>query len=209
MVIRSGGGMANDSTIGVGVSLVVITTGAMLVYTALHGKGVAAVLGGDTGAALNPAGGIGTPNATSPSGGDPSTAPDATTPSGAGGASGLGAPPLGGLGTTVIDGHPVANWIAEKVLCARAHGWTGTVTDGVRSDAEQKQACIHVCGNPNGCPGTCAEPGTSNHRGFIFPLGAVDVTDPVGFAAALRGCNGPRLVNALPADPVHFSYTGH
>src|SRR4051812_2438220 len=108
----------NDTTIGVGVALAVVTTGAMLVYTALKGKTVAQVLAGDIGAPLNAIGGI--TDATTP-GGD-------TTNQGVGGAGALGAPPLGGIGTTVIDGHTVANWIAKDVLCARAHGWTGQVT---------------------------------------------------------------------------------
>jgi hypothetical protein len=164
------------------------------------------VLGSDTGSPLNPGGG--SSNFSSQGGGDFPSSGD-NPPSGVGGASGLGAPPLGGLGTTVIDGHPVANWIAAKVICAKQKGWPGHVVSGVRSDAEQQQACIHVCGNPNGCPGTCAKPGNSNHRGVVLPLGAVDVDDPVGFAAYVKDCPGPKLINDLPNDRGHFSFTGH
>lgn len=109
-----------------------------------------------------------------------------------------------------IDGVLVAGWIAEIVAWAKLNGWNGTVTSGIRSDSQQRQACIHVCGNPNGCPGRCAKPGQSNHRGSVFPLGAVDVTDPAGFARVLRGYpGGPPIKNDLPNDLVHFSRSGH
>jgi hypothetical protein len=122
---------------------------------------------------------------------------------------------IGGLlgastGVKVIDGHPVAGWIVPVVAYARKHGWHGTVTSGVRTDSEQRAACIHVCGNPNGCEGTCAPPGQSNHRGSKYPLGAIDVTDPAGFARAISTYpGGPPIKNDLPKDVVHFSASGH
>lgn len=109
-----------------------------------------------------------------------------------------------------IDGFPVAGWIANIVLWARANGWTGTVTSGIRSDAAQRQACINVCGNPNGCAGTCAKPGTSNHRLQVFPGGAVDVTNPAQFALVLsKYPGGAPIKNALPNDLGHFSRNGN
>lgn len=182
---------------GLPIAMVLLTAGSVLVYTAFKGISLVDAFAGVTGTAgddsLSPS-----PDAADRNQG--ARAPSAVP--------GLG--DIAGTGTTTIDGHPVANWAAQDVLCARAHGWGGQVTDGVRSDAEQKQACIHVCGNPAGCPGTCAAPGSSNHRGKVWPLGAVDVTDPHGFQAALLKCPGARLKGfKLPNDLVHFSATGH
>lgn len=120
--------------------------------------------------------------------------------------------PRGVLNTkpVTIDGYMVAGWLGEIVAWAKLNGWNGQVTSGIRSDAQQRQACIHVCGNPNGCPGKCAKPGQSNHRGHVYPLGAVDVSDPIGFARVLQDYpGGPPIKNDLPADPVHFSRSGH
>lgn len=111
----------------------------------------------------------------------------------------------------MIDGKRVAGWLAEIVAFAKMNGWNGTVTSGIRSDAEQRAACRGVCGNEQGCPGRCAKPGQSNHRGALFPLGAVDVTDPSGFWRAIQSYpGGPPVKNSLGAqDPVHFSRSGH
>lgn len=110
-----------------------------------------------------------------------------------------------------IDGYWVAGWIAKIVLWARAHDWDGKVTSGYRSDADQREACRHVCGDPNGCPGRCAKPGTSNHRYKTYPGGAVDVTEYGTFATVVaRYPYGDTIKNALPTtDPVHFSLKGN
>lgn len=198
--------MATDSgTIGLAAGLTVMTFGGMLVYSAIKDVSFVDMLRGVTGTPLGPSAAVG-------------DAPAVSTDQS--GADALGVPNIGGFpsptGTTVIDGHPVVKWIAVQVLAARKHGWTGKVRSGWRSDAEQAQACIEVCGNPQGCPGKCAKPGTSNHRGKTFPGGAVDVDDPAGFAAALVRARAagdlgpyPMIRNALPQDPVHFSLTGH
>lgn len=175
----------STSSGGVPIAFALVTIGGILVYSGFKGGNLLDVFASDV-----PAQGQVTPS------------PDAIDAA-------RGVSTGGGAGTTMIDGKPVANWIAKDVLCARRNGWSGTVTDGVRTYAEQEQACIHVCGNKNGCPGTCAAPGTSNHRGTVFPLGAVDVTNPDEFDAALkRGGCGSRLKNHLPNDPVHRSFTG-
>lgn len=147
---------------------------------------------------------------------EPLTTGGTTDTSGRGvtsGNNGLGIVPtaVANVSPKSIDGHLVAGWIGAIVLWARDNGWTGSVTSGIRSDQEQAQACIHVCGNPQGCPNRCAAPGTSNHKGIVFPLGAVDVTNPSQFAQVLsRYPGGAPLKNALPdTDPVHFSRTGH
>ena len=67
-------------------------------------------------------------------------------------------------------------------------------------------ACRNICGNPNGCEGTCAPPGLSWHQ-----LGeAVDITQ--------AGLDDARITQALEAngwcqavpdtDPGHFSFGG-
>lgn len=113
-------------------------------------------------------------------------------------------------GTESIDGYNVAAWIAPIVLWCREHGWHGRVTSGYRSVADQREACRHVCGNPNGCPGRCAHPGDSEHQGTEFPHGAVDVSDYTTFADVVsRYPHRPTIRNELPLDRVHFSYSGH
>ena len=183
-----------------GVAIIAITVGAWFAYSALKGESLTDVFKGGTGS-LDPGGSVGSGFNTATGTGARTTLPDPST-----------LPPGG---TTVIDGKPVANWIAVQVLGARKHGWTGQVTSGVRSRAEQVLACLNVCGNANGCPGTCAKPGTSNHEKIKFPFGAVDITDGASFDAALRraktaGDAGPYPVirNNLPNDPVHRSLTG-
>lgn len=113
-------------------------------------------------------------------------------------------------GTHLFDGVPVADWIWPIVKWARDHGWNGRVTSGYRSVAEQREACRHVCGNPDGCPGRCAKPGQSEHQFVEYPRGAVDVTFPGPFGIVLRDYpGGPPLRNDLPADRVHYSHSGH
>lgn len=185
-------------------AIILITIGSVMAISAVEGIGITDVLKGVMGGKIDPRGGSGATTST-----DPNAPPDAspTDPVGAG----ITSNPLGGLtGTTTIDGKPVANWIAKVVLWARTHGWTGQVTSGVRTAAEQSAACIAVCGNPNGCPGRCAAPGQSNHRGSIWPIGAVDVTNPDQFEQVISGYpGGAPIKRALASDPVHFSATGH
>lgn len=119
-------------------------------------------------------------------------------------------PASGGSWFHTIDGFRVINWIAVRVEWARGDVWNGKVLSGYRSDSEQADACRHVCGNPNGCPGTCAKPGTSNHRYKAYPGGAVDVSDRDNFERAMSRWPGTHpLINALPNDLGHFSLTGH
>lgn len=112
---------------------------------------------------------------------------------------------VGGLGH--FDGETVAAWIVPWLQKARASGlWHGSVTSGYRTPSYSESLCLKMCGAPS-CPGTCAGR-SSNHSGKRFPEGAVDVSDPAGFAAAMRAVHGP-LRNDLPADRGHFSVTGH
>lgn len=112
-------------------------------------------------------------------------------------------------GTTVIDGYPVANWIAVQVLWARENGWRGKVLSGYRTPEHSEQVCLQMY-HRTSVPGKCAGR-SSNHVGLVPPFGAVDVSEPGQFAACMRRSpHKPSLCNALPAtDPRHFSHTGH
>ena len=80
------------------------------------------------------------------------------------------------------------------------------VVQSYRSCAAQALACVRVCGNSAGCPGACAEPGTSYHqRGK-----AIDVTramlDTPRVVAALRKAGWCQSVP--DSDPGHVSFDG-
>lgn len=78
--------------------------------------------------------------------------------------------------------------------------WTGTVTSGYRSHAEQTRIW-------NSGVRPAARPGTSNHEGSTYPRGAVDVTQAAQLSATLRAKPGPHLLSWAGAkDPVHFSH---
>lgn len=105
---------------------------------------------------------------------------------------------LHGVGS--FEGQQVALWIIPYLTYAKAHGWTGTVSSGYRSIAEQ--TAIYNSGvRP------AAVPGTSNHEGKAFPRGAVDVTQAEQLSHILEGIPGGSLLKwAGSADPVHFSF---
>ena len=99
---------------------------------------------------------------------------------------------------------PIAGWIAPVLDWASQHGWSGTVTSGYRD--YQQQASINASG------AFSAPAGKSNHETTQYPGGAVDVTDPAELIQVLQGYSGPyKLVGGVlgPADPEHFSATGH
>lgn len=103
-----------------------------------------------------------------------------------------------GVGT--FDGKPVAKWIIPILQYARAHGWTGSVTSGYRSFAEQQRIY-------NSGVRPAAVPGTSNHEGSTFPAGAVDVSNASQLSSILRGSPYASLLQwAGSKDPVHFSH---
>lgn len=113
-------------------------------------------------------------------------------------------------GTTVIDGKQVANWIAKWVLLARSKGlWHGIVISGYRSPEYSESICRGYCGQP-----TCSSPPcagrNSEHSQLVYPRGALDVdlAHAGEFASAMRVLGAP-LHNAIPADPNHFSNSGH
>jgi hypothetical protein len=99
---------------------------------------------------------------------------------------------------------PIAGWIAPILDWASQHGWTGSVTSGYRDYSQQ--AAINASG------AFSAPAGKSNHETTQYPGGAVDVTDPSQLIQVLKGYTGPyKLVGGVlgPADPEHFSATGH
>ena len=99
---------------------------------------------------------------------------------------------------------PIASWIAPILDWASQHGWSGSVTSGYRDYSQQ--ASINASG------AFSAPAGKSNHETTQYPGGAVDVTDPSQLIQVLQGYTGPyKLVGGVlgPADPEHFSATGH
>lgn len=130
-------------------------------------------------------------------------APDAAT--GQAGSTPLAAGITAGSGTASFEGHTVAAWIAPILAYGREHGWTGTVSSGYRTDAQQTQ--IYDSGvRPAAVPRSEGGSG-SNHEGSAFPLGAVDVTQAAQLSAILA--TSPfrsLLVWAGSKDPVHFSH---
>lgn len=111
-------------------------------------------------------------------------------------------------GVSRFDGVPVAAWLVPYLEWARGHGWQGSLVSGWRDPAYSEHLCYSRCGAPR-CPGTCAGR-SSNHSGSEKPRGAVDVSDYYTFARVIANCPlEPRIYNALPADPVHFSASGN
>lgn len=106
-------------------------------------------------------------------------------------------------GLATFEGKKVAAWIKPWLDYGRAHGWTGSVSSGFRSDAQQTR--IYESGvRPAAVPKSLGGPG-SNHEGSQFPLGAVDVTQAQQLARILHGAHSP-LEYAGAKDPVHFSH---
>lgn len=105
-----------------------------------------------------------------------------------------------GLG--YFDGVLVASNLIPILQHARANGWGGTVNNGYRSPELSESICYSMCGAPT-CPGRCAGRGSAHSQ--TDERACVDVSDPDGFARAQN-----ELINILaPADPWHFSRTGH
>jgi hypothetical protein len=88
----------------------------------------------------------------------------------------------------------------------RLAGRTIGVVQSYRSCAAQRLACLRVCGDSAGCPGTCAEPGTSYHqRGEAIDVTSTSLHAP-GVIRALRKAGWCQSVPK--SDPGHFSYDG-
>lgn len=175
--------------------LAILTVAGILIYAGIHGYSVADTVGIALGR---------TPHrqATNPSVGATSLASSEYTGGGESGSVAIGG------GISQFDGHPVASWIVPILQWARAHGWRGVVTSGYRTPSEQLRAAEGYGLEHYGAGG----PLGSNHVGYIWPEGAVDVTHPEELATVLRGYPGsPKLVWGGPTigDRVHFSSNGH
>jgi hypothetical protein len=99
--------------------------------------------------------------------------------------------------------RPIADWIIPVLAWAYQHGWTGTVTSGYRTYAEQAE--LNAAGDFS------APAGTSNHESTAYPGGAVDVTNSSQLISVLVDYPGPeKLIGGVlgPIDPEHFSATG-
>ncbi len=112
---------------------------------------------------------------------------------------------------TSFDGKLIPEWIGADLQKVRSAGrWKGYLNSGYRTPEYSESLCYGICGHPS-CPGTCAGR-SSNHCcpptfTGVYHEGACDVTDYTTFGAECSRL-GVELRNNLPADPVHFSYTG-
>jgi hypothetical protein len=113
---------------------------------------------------------------------------------------------IGKQGLVWVNGKQVPTWIAEELKKARAYGWQGYVVSGYRTPAYSESLCYAMCGRPK-CPGMCAGRSSNHSQGFVFPHGAVDVTDYYRLQSISQK-HGLRIHNALPRDRVHFSNSG-
>jgi LAS superfamily LD-carboxypeptidase LdcB len=88
----------------------------------------------------------------------------------------------------------------------RLSGQRIVVVQSYRSCAAQALACLNICGDENGCPGTCARPGQSYHQ-----LGAaIDVSrDSLLSSQVVAALEAAGWCQSLPnTDPGHFSFGG-
>jgi hypothetical protein len=88
----------------------------------------------------------------------------------------------------------------------RRAGTTIEVVESFRSCRQQAMACQRICGNRQGCPGTCAPPGLSWHQRAM----AIDISqaalDTPGVVGALRDSGWCQ--SSPDTDPGHFSWGG-
>ncbi len=117
-----------------------------------------------------------------------------------------GATSPGSGGTSTFNGKRVASWMVPALTYATKHGWSGVISSGFRSRAEQER--LYANRGNNRYP--VAKPGTSNHEGSVYPRGAIDTPDHQGLRRALAGYKGARKPKWYgPGDAVHFSGDGH
>lgn len=114
-------------------------------------------------------------------------------------------------GVTTWEGRPVARCAVPHLNYGRAHGWRDPLNSGWRDPLFSEQLCIRICGRTF-CPGLCAGR-TSNHVGSTCARFAVDVAGFILFGRLMATrplpAGLPRIFNALPRDPVHYSPNGH
>ena len=113
-----------------------------------------------------------------------------------------GRPPIRTVDGVTLQAAPMAAFRRAQ----RATDGAIEVVQSYRSCQEQAEACRNICGNPEGCPGTCARPGSSYHQ-----LGAaIDITqeslDRHGVIEALERAGWCQ--SQPDTDPGHFSFDG-
>lgn len=123
----------------------------------------------------------------------------------------LNHPPRGD-GIVTFDGKPCAKEIAYWLQKARDTGrWHGELVSGVRTPQHSEELCFGMCGAPS-CPGTCAGRSSNHCCPPSFKCkegeGAADCSDYINLAVVLRDIGAP-IFNNLPADRVHFSFSGN
>jgi hypothetical protein len=87
----------------------------------------------------------------------------------------------------------------------QAHGAI-TVVQSYRSCGQQAEACRNICGDPTGCPGRCASPGTSYHQlgaAIDITQGSLDTPGVIGALERAGWCE-----SEPNSDPGHFSFDG-
>lgn len=90
------------------------------------------------------------------------------------------------------------------------HNASFTIASTYRSCATQREVCQHLCGNPNGCPGTCAPPGRSYHQ-LGLAVDAPATRNPstvrrIFYAHGWHNFSSHDGLSASGSDPWHFSY---
>lgn len=178
-----------------------LLAGGVTLEAGLTGKGLSAVLQGKAGA-------VPTTGTTLSVAGAGAAIAGAANASQVNAATGASTGPVAGTSVPNTSWNPlkkpIANWIVPILQWASEHGWTGTVTSGFRTEADQ--ASINATG------AFSAPAGSSNHETAAFPGGAVDVTNPSQLIMVLAGYTGAdKLIGGVlgAVDPEHFSATGH
>ena len=80
------------------------------------------------------------------------------------------------------------------------------VVQSYRTCRQQALACRNICGDPSGCPGRCAKPGTSYHQlgaAIDITQGSLDLEGVVDALVDTGWCQ-----SQPDSDPGHFSYGG-
>lgn len=107
------------------------------------------------------------------------------------------------VGKDAGPGGSHVNWL-QKI---RDAGWHGVVVSGARTAEHSEELCFAMCNQPS-CPGTCAGRSSNHVVDSGYDDGAVDVSEYTRFGECARRVGAP-LQNDLPADPVHYSPSGH
>jgi len=116
-------------------------------------------------------------------------------------------------GLADFEGSPVAGWIKPILEYGRSKGWKGSISSGYRTRAEQTKLYERYKNSGFDNRYIAAKPGQSNHEGYEFPDGAVDVGDPEILNNILTGSKYKNVlcwaITHGLSDHPHFSHTGH